>query len=155
MRSGRQVHECEERSIELRRCKHRQGVVASLLAPVVVFVVSVLALLASSDAGPNAINTTLLTLRLVSLFAAHAHFYAANCMSDKVAAMGILANVHSCAEAEALRDEVLAKFYDDAEGGESVLGAKRRAEMPRLSVARCPTPNFCAKRRQCQLCRRF
>jgi len=52
---------------------------------------------------------------------AHAHFYAANCMSDKVAAMGILANVHSCAEAEALRDEVLAKFYDDAEGDALVL----------------------------------
>ena len=42
-------------------------------------------------------------------------------MSDKVAAMSILANVHSCTEAEALRNEVLTKFYDDAEGDALVL----------------------------------
>ena len=37
-------------------------------------------------------------------------------MTDKLAAMSILSSVYGCAEAEALRDEVLAHFFEEAAG---------------------------------------
>ncbi|GMI15889.1 hypothetical protein TrLO_g12102 [Triparma laevis f. longispina] len=52
---------------------------------------------------------------------AHKHYFDANCMTDQVAAMSILSNVHGVTEAEALRDEVLEKFYNAAEGDALVL----------------------------------
>ena len=52
---------------------------------------------------------------------AHKHYFEANCMTDQVAAMSILSNVHGVPEAEKLRDEVLSKFFDDANGDALVL----------------------------------
>ncbi|GMH61857.1 hypothetical protein TrRE_jg12275, partial [Triparma retinervis] len=52
---------------------------------------------------------------------AHSHYRAANTMTDKLAAMSILSNVYGCAEAEALRDEVLTHFFEEAAGDALVI----------------------------------